>query len=56
VTEVTISTVDERVLAILKRQWSRGIEIVGSQKKFVFNIKIVYVLTELPDSTVQSGI
>jgi len=56
VTKVTTSTVDETALAILKRQWSRRITIVCSQRKFVFNIKILSILTELPDRMVQSGI
>jgi len=38
VTELTSSTVDEPALAILMRQGSWGIPIVGSQSKFKFNI------------------
>ena len=39
VTELTISTVDEPALAILKRQGSRGITIVSLQRKVIFNIQ-----------------
>ena len=38
VTELTSSTVNEAALAILKRQGSRGITIVSSQRKCVVNI------------------
>jgi len=38
VTELTSSTVDEPALAILPRQGGRGITIVSSQKKFIFDI------------------
>jgi hypothetical protein len=38
VTELTISTVDETALAILKRQGSRGITIVSLQRKSIFDI------------------
>jgi len=37
-TELTISTVDETGLGILRRQRSRGIPIVRSQRKFIFHI------------------
>jgi uridylate kinase len=40
VTELMSSTVDETALAILKRQGSRGITIVCSQKEFIFNIQV----------------
>jgi len=40
VTELTGSTVDETALAILKRQGSRGITIVCSQKEFIFDIQV----------------
>jgi len=39
-TKLTSSTVDETALAILKRQRSRGITIVGSQKKIIFDIQV----------------
>jgi len=39
-TELTSSTVNETALTILKRQGSRGITIVSSQKKFVFDIQV----------------
>jgi len=38
VTELTSSTVDETALAILKRQRSRGVTIVSSQRKILFDI------------------
>jgi len=40
VTELTGSTVDESALAILKRQGSRGITIVSSQRKIRFDIQV----------------
>jgi len=40
VTELTSSTVDETALAILKRQGSRGITIVSSQRKIIFDIQV----------------
>jgi len=40
VTELTISMVDETALAILKRQGSRGITIVSSQRKVRFDIQV----------------
>ena len=40
VTELTSSTVDETALAILKRQGSRGITIVCSQRKIIFDIEV----------------
>jgi len=51
VTELTSSTVDETALAILKRQWSWGIRIVSSQRKFKFTIQVLRILTELTDKT-----
>jgi len=38
VSDLTKSTVDETALAILKRQGSRGITIIRSQLKLLFNI------------------
>ena len=40
VTESTSSTVNERALAIRKRQGSRGITIVSSQRKIIFDIQV----------------
>jgi len=40
VTELTSSTVDEAVLAILKREGSRGITIVRSQEKLIGDIDL----------------
>jgi len=51
VTKLTSSTVDETALAILKRQGSRGIPIVSSQRKFKFTIQVSSILTELTDKT-----
>jgi len=36
--QLTSSTVGERALAILKRQGGRGITIISSQRKFIFDI------------------
>jgi hypothetical protein len=51
VTELTSSTVDETALAILKRQGSRGIPIVSSQRKIKLTIQVSSILTELTDKT-----
>jgi len=40
VTELTILTVDDTALAILQRQGSRGITIVSSQRKIIFDIQV----------------
>jgi len=40
VTELTRSTADETALAILKRQGSRGMTVVGLQRKIVFDIQL----------------
>jgi len=40
VTELTSWTVDETVLAILKRQGTRGITILSSQRKMRFDIHV----------------
>jgi len=40
VTELTRSTVNETALAILKRQGRRGITIVSSQRKFIFDTQV----------------
>jgi len=49
VTELTSSKVDETPLAILKRQASRGIPIVSSQRKIKLTIQALSILTELTD-------
>jgi hypothetical protein len=51
VTELTSSTVDETALAILKRQVSREIPIVSSQRKIKLTIQVSSILTELTDKT-----
>jgi hypothetical protein len=51
VTELPSSTVAETALAILKRQGSRGIPILSSQKNMKFTIQVVSILTELTDKT-----
>jgi hypothetical protein len=48
-TDLTDSTVDETALAILKRQGSRGIQIVSSQRKIKLTIQVSSILTELTD-------
>jgi len=40
VTELTSLTVDETALAILNRQQSRGITILGSQTEIIFEIQV----------------
>ena len=55
VTKLTSSTVDETALGILKRQGSRGITIVRVQRKFIFDIQVWSILTELTDKTLQTG-
>jgi len=40
VTELTSSMVDETALAILRRQGSRGITIVTTQRKIIFDIPV----------------
>jgi hypothetical protein len=50
-TEWTSSIVDESALAILKRQGSRGIPIVSSQRKIKLTIQVSSILTELTDKT-----
>jgi len=52
VTGLTSSTVAETVMAMLKRQGSRGITIVSSQRKLKFTIQVLSKLTELTDKTV----
>jgi len=49
VAKLTSSMVDKTALAILKGQGSRGIPIVGSQRKFKFNINVSSILTELTE-------
>ena len=51
VTELTSSTVTETALAILKREGSRGILIVSSQRKIKQTIQVSSILTELTDKT-----
>jgi len=55
VTKMTSLTVDETALAILKGQGSRGITIVSLRTKFIFNISVESILTELTDKTLQAG-
>jgi len=40
VTELSSSMVDERALAMIKRQGSRGITVVSSQRKMIFDIQV----------------
>jgi len=51
VTELTSSTVDETALTMLKRQGSRGIPIVSSQRKSKFTLQLLSILTEMADKT-----
>jgi len=51
VPELTSSMVAKAALATLKRQGCWGITIVSSQKKFIFNIPVLPILTELKGKT-----
>jgi len=55
VTELTSSTVEGTDLATLNRQGSQGITIVSSERKLIFNIEIICMLTELKDETHYTG-
>jgi len=55
VTEMTHSKVDETALAVLMRQGSQGITIVSLQRKFIFDIQDISILTEVTDKTLQTG-
>jgi hypothetical protein len=55
VTELTSSTVDKTAFTILKRQGSRGIPIVFSQRKIEFTIQVFTILTELTDKMLQTS-
>lgn len=46
VSEFTASTDDDTAFPRLKRQGSRGIGLVRSQLKFIFDISILFILTE----------
>jgi len=52
VSELTQSTVDETALAIPKRSGSRGITIVRSQSKLLFDIQTLALLTVMADKTI----
>jgi len=52
VPELTGSTVDETALAILKPHGSWGISIVSLQWIFIFNISVVFILTNLTRNNV----
>jgi hypothetical protein len=45
------TTIDETALAILKRQGSRGIIIVKSQKKSIFDSFVLLLMTLLTSTT-----
>jgi len=53
--ELTCTAVEEKTLAILKRQGSRGITIVRLQKKIIFDNLVVSILTSLTDTTFKTG-
>jgi len=55
VTHLTSSTVDVTSVAILKWQQCQGIPILSSQRKFVFEIYVLCIFTELRNQTLQSG-
>jgi len=54
-TGLTCSMVDETALPILRRQGSRGMSIVSSQMKFISNIQVWSIFTELIEKMVQTG-
>jgi len=56
VSELTNSTVAETALPILERQGSQGITIVSLPRRFIFDIYIWSILTEMTDKTLQTGI
>jgi len=51
----TTSMVDETAWAIRMRQGSRGSPIVSLEMKFIFDIQVWSILTELIDKTLQTG-
>jgi len=51
VTKLTSSMVGETALGILRREGSRRIPIVSSQRKIKFTIQVLSILTELTDKT-----
>jgi len=55
VTKLTTSMVDETALAILLSQGSQVCSIVSSQRKLVFDMQILSILTELTEKTLQTG-
>jgi len=55
VTNRTCLTVDETVLAILRKQGCRGITIVSSQWKFIFDIQVWSILTEMIGKMHETG-
>jgi hypothetical protein len=54
VTKMTSSTVDETALAILQRQGSGGITIVSVHRKFIFDIWVEFISTQLTDKMLQT--
>jgi len=55
VAELTSSMVNETALAMLRWQGSWGITIVSSQRKFILDLLVWSILTELTDKTLQPG-
>ena len=55
VTELTSWMVNDTPLGIQERQGSWGITIVSSQRKFIFDILFLSILTELTDKMLQTG-
>jgi hypothetical protein len=50
-TKLSSSTVNETALAMLKLQGTRGIPIFSLQRKSIFTIQVLSILTELTDTT-----
>jgi len=55
VSVLTMSMVHETALAVLKRQWSRGITIVRSQLSLVFDTQTLPISTVMADKTILTG-
>ena len=55
VTEFNSSMVNDTALAILRRQGCRRITIVRSQTKFILDIQVQSILTELTHKILQTG-
>jgi len=55
VSEFTNTTIDETTLAILKRQSSRRMTIVSSQRQLIFDSLTLRISTQFTDRTLSTG-